>query len=68
MGQRNLDLGCPIRIEPKQSLGLGKSIKEVTRFGRSSRYGSGVTNPTSIPEDSGSISGPTQGVKDPVLL
>ena len=34
----------------------------------SSYCGSMVTNPTSIREDGGSISGPVQWVKDPVLL
>ena len=49
---------------------LSESLKTYclrTHF-RSFHCGSAVTNPTSIHEDAGSISGPTQQVKDPALL
>ena len=38
------------------------------KFFQSSHCGSAEMNPTSIYEDAGLISGPTQWVKDPVLL
>ena len=50
---------------PNGLMWVARYYKEVFR---SSRCGSAVTNPTSAHEDSGSIPGLAQWVKDPALL